>query len=108
MSLSKHSIGAIVFAVCALFLAASAHAQYRAAIQGVVTDPQGAVVSGANVTLTNLETGQSLAAVTDDKGIFNFNGLPPSRFTLTVEKSGFKKKTVENFGINAEQANAHN
>ena len=48
MSLSKHSIGAIVFAVCALFLAASAHAQYRASIQGVVTDPQGAVVSGAD------------------------------------------------------------
>src|SRR5437763_5125906 len=108
MSLSKHSIGAIVFAVCALFLAASAHAQYRASIQGVVTDPQGAVVSGATVTLTNHETNQTLTATTDGNGIYNFNGLPPSQYTLTVEKSGFKKKVLDSVGIIAEQANALN
>jgi hypothetical protein len=66
------------------------------------------VVSGANVTLTNLETGQSTRAVSDDKGIFNFSGLPPSKFSVTVEKAGFKTKQIENFGINSEQANALN
>jgi len=41
MSLSKHFLRAIVFAVCALFFVSAAHAQYRASVQGVVTDSQG-------------------------------------------------------------------
>ena len=108
MSLSKHSIRAIVFALCALFLTVSVRAQYRASIQGTVTDSQGAVVSGATVTLQNEETGQTYKATSGDDGIFNFNGLPPSKFTLTVEKTGFKTKTIKGFGVIAEQANAVN
>ncbi|HLH00303.1 MAG TPA: carboxypeptidase-like regulatory domain-containing protein, partial [Bryobacteraceae bacterium] len=52
-----------------LGLSATTSAQYRASIQGVVTDPNGGVVSGAQVTLRNLETGQNLVAVTNDGGI---------------------------------------
>ncbi len=108
MSLSKISFRAIVFAVCALFLSVAAHAQYRASIQGVVTDAQGAVVSDATITLQNEETGQSYKATSGSDGIFNFNGLPPSKFTITVEKAGFKTKTIKGFGVIAEQANAIN
>src|SRR5215510_3198346 len=108
MSLSKHSIRALVFALCALFLTVSVRAQYRASIQGTVTDTQGAVVSGATVTLLNEETGQTYKATSGDDGIFNFNGLPPSKFTITVEKAGFKTKTIKGFGVIAEQANAVN
>src|SRR5690349_12649650 len=108
MSLSKHFFRAIVFVFCAVFLASSAHAQYRASIQGVVTDPQGGAVSGASVTLTNLETNQVQTATTNDQGIYNFNGLAPSRYSITVEKQGFKKKVLDNVGVIAEQANALN
>jgi len=93
---------------CIILSTVIAQAQYRASIQGVVTDPQGAVVEGAKLTLTNLETGQSTATTSDAKGIFNFSGLPPAKFSLTVDKAGFKKKTIESFGIIAEQANALN
>lgn len=79
MSLSKHFLCGIVFGVCALFLSAVALAQYRASIQGVVTDPQGGAVSGATVTLVNRETNQTLTATTNDNGIYNFTGLPPSQ-----------------------------
>src|SRR5437879_13628370 len=108
MSLSKLSIRAIVFAICAVFLVAAAHAQYRASIQGVVTDPQGAVVSGATVTLKNLETNQTLTTTTNENGIYNFNALPPSQYSLTVEKTGFRKKALQGVGVIAEQANALN
>jgi Carboxypeptidase regulatory-like domain len=108
MSLSKLSLRAILSLACAVFFAAAAHAQYRASIQGVVTDPQGGVVSGATVTLKNLETNQTVIAETNDNGIYNFNSLPPGRYSITVEKAGFKQKILDNVGFIAEQANALN
>lgn len=108
MNLSKRFIRVVVFSVCALFLGAAAHGQYRASIQGVVTDPQGATVSGATVTLTNHETDQTLTTTTNDAGIYNFSGLGPSQYTLTIEKAGFKKKILNDVAVIAEQANALN
>src|SRR5882762_5426176 len=94
----------LILAFCAL----PTYAQYRASIQGVVTDADGATVSGATLTLTNLETNQKLSATTDGNGIYNFNALPPSKYSLTVEKTGFRKKFLENVGVIPEQANAFN
>ncbi len=98
----------MLFLVVMMLFAVSARAQYRASIQGVVTDPAGAVVSGATLTLTNLDTNLQLTATSDENGVYNFNALPSSKFSLTVEKAGFKKKTLANVGIIAEQANALN
>jgi hypothetical protein len=108
MSLDKTFLRALLVAFCSAFLAMAAHAQYRASIQGVVTDPQGAVISGATLTLKNLETNQTQTATTNESGIYNFGALPPSRFSLTVEAAGFKKKVLDNVGVIAEQANAVN
>jgi Carboxypeptidase regulatory-like domain/TonB dependent receptor-like, beta-barrel len=98
----------MLFLVVMLLCAFSARAQYRASIQGVVTDPAGAVVSGATLTLTNLDTNQKLTATSDGNGVYNFNALPSAKFSLAVEKAGFKKKVLENLGIIPEQANALN
>jgi hypothetical protein len=108
MSLTKYSIRAIVLLASVMVFAAAGYAQYRASIQGVVTDPQGAVVQGATVTLKNLETNQTQTATTDENGIYNFNALPPSQYLITVEKTGFKKKVLDKVGLIAEQANALN
>jgi len=97
-----------LLAVFVSLCAVSTYAQYRASIQGVVTDPDGASVSGATVTLKNLGTNQTLTATTDANGIYNFNALPPSTYSVTVEKIGFKKKVLENVGFIPEQANALN
>jgi hypothetical protein len=91
-----------------LLCAVSTRAQYRASIQGVVTDPAGAVVSGAALTLTNLDTSQKLTATSDESGVYNFNALPSGKFSLTVEKAGFKKKVLESVSVIPEQANALN
>jgi len=98
----------LLFLIAILLCSVSARAQYRASIQGVVTDPQGAAVSGATLTLTNLDTNQALTATSDENGVYNFNALPSVKFSLTVEKAGFKKKTLANVGIIPEQANALN
>jgi len=72
------------------FSASSAMAQYRSSIQGVVTDPQGNVIPGATVTLTDTATNQVTTSTSSAAGIYNFNALPPSVFTLTAEMKGFK------------------
>src|ERR1700737_5015421 len=109
MSRSSSSVlRAVSIVACILLSAAIAHAQYRASIQGAVTDPQGAVVSDATVTLTNQETGQANTSTTNAAGVYNFNGLPPSVYTIKVEKTGFKQELLENVKVIAEQANAVN
>ena len=108
MNLPKSFSRIIVFVFCTLLLATVAYAQYRASIQGVVTDPQGEAIVGATLTLTNVETGQQFTTSSGEGGVYNFNGLPPSKFTITVEKQGFKSKTIKEFGVLGEQANAVN
>ena len=86
----------------------SVHAQYRASIQGVVTDSQGAVIPGATVVLTDKETNRAITGQTNDGGVYNFNALPPHHFSMSVEKGGFKKKVLDDVAIMSEQANAVN
>ncbi|MDQ4120892.1 MAG: TonB-dependent receptor [Acidobacteriota bacterium] len=58
-------------------------------IVGTVTDPQGAVVPGANVTILNNDTGFNRQVVTDDEGRYRVTGLPVGAYTVRIEKSGF-------------------
>lgn len=95
----------VIFAIVSIF-ALSAHAQYRASIRGVVKDPGGAAVTGATVTLTDTGTSKQQVSVTDANGIYVFNALPPSQFSISVEKSGFKKKVLSDVRIIPEQLNA--
>lgn len=86
-----------------------AHAQYRTSIQGVVTDPSGAVIQGATLTLTNPATGEKQVRTSDSAGIYNFNALPAAaRFTLEVAKDGFQKKVIDNLDLVPDQSNAVN
>ncbi len=84
------------------------HAQYRASIQGVVTDPTGAVIPGATLTLTDTGTNEKQVRTSDASGIYNFNALPPDTFTLVVEKDGFQKKELDDLQLIPEQPNAIN
>jgi hypothetical protein len=90
------------------FLATPAQAQYRTSIQGVVTDPQGALIPGATLTLKNLATNETVVRTSNDAGVFNFNALPAAHFNLVVEQQGFKKKVLNDLQLIPEQANALN
>ncbi|MDT7687382.1 MAG: hypothetical protein QOE46_141 [Acidobacteriota bacterium] len=86
-----------------LSLAASARAQFRAGLQGTVTDQSGAVVPGATLTLKNNETGRTQTVTSGDEGFYRITELPPGLYTLVIEKAGFKKTTFESLTVNAEQ-----
>ncbi len=82
--------------VCLLLLAVTmagpAWAQVNAVdLSGQLTDPQGAAVAGAKVTVKNLATNVSRTTVTGDDGRYTIVGLPPGRYEFTAEKSGFAK-----------------
>jgi len=61
-----------------------------ASVYGDVTDPQGASVVGAKVSLTNVGTQAVRSATTDDTGRYQFVGLQPGRYNLRVELAGFR------------------
>src|SRR6185312_6947746 len=71
-----------------------ATAQYRAGLQGAVTDQSGAIVPGATVTLTNRETNATQQVTTNNGGIYTFAHLPPGNYTLAVEREGFQKQEL--------------
>ncbi len=85
-----------------------AFAQFRTSIQGVVTDPEGAVIPGATLTLKNLSTNETVVRTSDSAGVFNFNALPPDHFSLTVDRAGFQKQVLDNLQLIPEQPNALN
>jgi hypothetical protein len=60
-------------------------------VNGVVNDPSGAIVAGANVSLRNNETGIVRNATSNDNGEYTFPQVEPGQYTLTVEAAGFKK-----------------
>lgn len=98
-----------ILASCVVLSASLAQAQYRTSIQGVVTDSTGAVIPGANLTLTNPATGEKQIRTSDASGVYNFNALPAAaRFRLEVDKDGFQKKVIDNLDLIPEQPNAVN
>jgi hypothetical protein len=62
-------------------------------ITGTVTDPSGAVVPGAKVTITNPVTGHTAQTTTGGDGTFRFNNLPPNPYRLEVKSEKFSPYT---------------
>ena len=84
------------------FLTTVGHAQFRAGVQGTVTDNAGGTVAGAKVTLTSKETNQSQTTQTNDEGFYRFSNLAPGQYSITFEQAGFKKGLVADIGVDAE------
>ena len=61
-----------------------------ATLSGVVTDPQGAVLPKATLTLTSSEKGITRTFTTDDGGRYSFNQLPPAAYSLVIKAEGFE------------------
>jgi hypothetical protein len=77
-------------------LAGTVWAQGTGEITGLVTDPTGAVVSDATVTLTNTATGEKRTTVTTSGGTYRFPSLPVvGTYTVQVSPKGFKSTKVE-------------
>ncbi|MGH9838126.1 MAG: TonB-dependent receptor domain-containing protein, partial [Blastocatellia bacterium] len=82
----------VITLLFALSLACAAFAQQETAtITGEVKDAAGAVVPGAQITITNVETNVALKSETNEQGVYTVTSLRPGPYSISVEKAGFKK-----------------
>src|SRR5215510_13810034 len=64
-------------------------------VTGQVTDPQGAVVPGADVTLLDVATNTPRKTITNETGRYTFTNIPPGIYDISVSKTGFKSAKVQ-------------
>jgi hypothetical protein len=82
--------------LCALAFALTAVAQSnKGTITGTITDPNGAVVKDAKVTVTNVATNEARDATTSDDGTYTIPALDPGVYRVTVDAAGFSQSVIE-------------
>jgi hypothetical protein len=96
----------LIAAVAALLpINATAQSSVSGSISGTVTDPTGALIVGATVTLTNTDRGQTIRVLkTNSAGFYTGGSLPLGTYTVTVSDPGFKTETVTKIQLHAEDS----
>jgi acyl-coenzyme A thioesterase PaaI-like protein len=80
----------------------------RGSISGVISDPSGAVVGGATVTVLNHATGITMHTTTSAAGLYSFVSLTPGNYVVTATHEGFEGVAQENVLVTVDQASAVN
>src|ERR1700681_4406039 len=68
-------------------------------ILGTVTDPTGAIISGATVTAKNIATNETRTFTTDAEGFYRFSALPSGIYTVTATSPSFRTAVVSNLEL---------
>ena len=105
MTKNTMKVAWLICAALALFLSgAAAVAQtITGSVRGTVTDPSGAVVAGATVTVTNTGTSVTTQTITDKSGLYNVEFLVLGNYTVTVTAPGFESASVGPFVVQIDQ-----
>jgi hypothetical protein len=89
----------LLLAIILLPVSVRAQAVYGS-ISGTVTDPSGAVVSGATVTITSVERKTSDTVTTNESGLYVKERLLPGNYEIKIEATGFKQSLIPNVNVN--------
>jgi hypothetical protein len=84
-------ITAVLIALAMALPAAAQSTAINGTIEGTITDEQGAVLPGVTVTVTNVDTGDTRAVVTNESGLYRAPLLPLGTYRVEAELQGFKK-----------------
>jgi hypothetical protein len=97
----RKSLTLLIFALVLVCLSANMFAQINATatLQGTVTDKTGAVIPGADVKITNKQTGEVRSATTSGSGLYTFNLLPAGTYEVRVSVKGFSTAAFENVDL---------
>ena len=93
----------VVLSLLLLMLPLAVSAQVTSSsssVTGVVTDPNGAVIAGANVTLTDTRTSKEQTTTTDEQGVYRFAQVQPGQgYKITVTAGGFQTYTLSDVAL---------
>lgn len=89
----------LVFAASAVW----GQASYTAQVRGVIKDQSGALVTQANITITNDATGISETAHSDEHGLYVLTGLRPAVYTIKADHAGFRPAEQKNVVLQVDQ-----
>src|SRR5215470_9242262 len=106
LSMARNRLVVYVVGVCliGIFGLGTSRAQtVTGSITGQVTDPSGALVSGATVTAENVATSVKTTATTNSAGLYTIPFLPISSYTLTVDFKGFASAKIAPFALEINQ-----
>ena len=95
----RYVVSLFAAALVMLFVSAAQAQEFRGTVTGTVSDPNGAVVAGASVTIKNTETNKANTVTTNDQGSYTVPFLLPGRYTVSATSSGFKTTTMENITV---------
>ncbi len=84
-------------------LTAFGQATTTGSIQGTISDPGGANVAGATITVINVATGAERVGVSGSNGGYDFQALQPGTYTLSVDATGFKKTISREIVVSVSQ-----
>ena len=104
----KKCLGSLLFLAAFVLLANCpfAHAQAVGTITGTVSDPSGAVIAGAKVTATRVETGVAQFTVTTSAGAYTIPSLVVGTYKVEAAAPGFKSGTAEGITLDVAQVRA--
>ncbi|MDT4897121.1 MAG: hypothetical protein QOH25_2198 [Acidobacteriota bacterium] len=80
---------ALLLFICLLSVNLHAQQSATATLSGIITDPNGALIAGAQVIVTQKATGVSRETTTNDEGFFVLTNLPPDEYEVRVKAAGF-------------------
>ncbi len=107
---SATTMGRFLFACVLLLCAATAGwAQAgRGSVNGLITDPTGAIIPGASITLLDHATGIAQHTVTSTGGLYNFVSLNPGVYKVTATMNGFQSVAQDNVTVTVDQVSTVN
>jgi carboxypeptidase family protein/TonB-dependent receptor-like protein len=104
MKRSAFAAVAILALLCGLLTSGASGQAVFGSIEGTITDPSGAAVSGAKVTVTDQAKGTNDQATTNESGNYTVTHLIPDPYTVRVEGAGFKAIEVRDVAVSADTA----
>src|SRR5579884_1299203 len=96
----------VVTVVCVavlLFPSPASGQSSSASVRGLVRDPSGATIPGADVTLLQPDTNVQRKTVSNDAGVYSFSNVPPGHYSLTFTAKGFQTETIGTFDLTVNQ-----
>src|SRR3954466_3972042 len=90
----------VAMALTLFAVSAMAQSSTTGSIEGTITDPNGAAVRGATVSVTSPNLISPQSATTDDNGRYQILNLPPGPYKVSIEGTGFSKMDKENVAVN--------